>query len=247
MADLSLTACLGYAHAKLACEHRLDKLDAHLKASGSSCLDSVVVRIGQLSGPECTGEWATAEHVAMIVQSSNTIRALPRLTGEASWIPVDRAAKAMVELANVSHGSRESTNATSTPSRTFDILHLENGARRSWADILKIFARNMDLSSTDTLEWEAWLASVQKLGNQIDDSVPQTPVDANPCIKILDFLQQDFLRLGTGGVVLDLAKARSYSRTLRNSQAISDELIQLYLDGWKGQGWLRSPMRRTSA
>ena len=141
MSDLSLTACLGYAHAKLACEHRLDKLDAHLKASGSSCLDSVVVRIGQLSGPECTGEWATAEHVAMIVQSSNTIRALPRLTGEASWILVDRAAKAMVELANVSHGSRESSNATSTPSRTFDILHLENGARLSWADILKIFAR----------------------------------------------------------------------------------------------------------
>ena len=141
-------------------------------------------------------------------------------------MPVVRAAKATVEVANVSHG-RESTNATSTPSTTSDILHLENGARRSWADILKIFARNMDLSSTDTLEWEAWLASVQKLGNQIDDSVPQTPVDANPCIKILDFLQQDFLRLGTGGVVLDLAKARSYSRTLRNSQAISDELIQL--------------------
>ena len=57
----------------------------------------------------------------------------------------------------------------------------------------------------------------------------------------------DFLQLGTGGAMLDLTKTRSYSSTLSNSQAISDELIKLYLDRWKGQGWPRSPIRRTSA
>ena len=241
MPDLASTAGLGYAHAKLACEHLLETLDRQLSKAGGCHLDSTVVRIGQLSGAELSGEWTTAEHMAMIVRSSKTIGALPRLTGDASWIPVDRAAKVLVEMAD--RNSRRDCLAQSKK-ETHAILHLENEARRAWSDILAIFARSLGLRSSDTRDWDDWLSAVEKIHNQSEAESGEKAVDPNPCMKILDFLRDDFIRLGSGGVVLDLQKAKAASITLSNSEAISDELIQRYLDDWKRQGWLQTETHR---
>ncbi|KAI1261342.1 hypothetical protein F5Y18DRAFT_419522 [Xylariaceae sp. FL1019] len=71
---------MGYAEAKWVCESYLDSL-----AKSCSGVDPVVVRIGQLSGPEKTsGTWKADEHIPRLVKSSQKIGAFPDIKGQ--WL-----------------------------------------------------------------------------------------------------------------------------------------------------------------
>ncbi|KAI0437521.1 hypothetical protein F4803DRAFT_565987 [Xylaria telfairii] len=68
---------MGYAEAKWVCETYLDHLAKHLVG-----VEPVVVRVGQLSGPERTsGIWKTEEHIPNLVRASQKIGAFPDLKG----------------------------------------------------------------------------------------------------------------------------------------------------------------------
>ncbi|KAI0465610.1 hypothetical protein F4859DRAFT_528306 [Xylaria cf. heliscus] len=68
---------VGYAEAKWICETYL-----HHTAKTSLGIEPVVVRVGQLSGPEkTTGIWKAEEHIPRMVRASQKIGAFPELKG----------------------------------------------------------------------------------------------------------------------------------------------------------------------
>lgn len=69
---------MGYAEAKWICEHML----LHAGRTFGQEVDTVVVRIGQISGPENTGGlWKMGEHVPVLVKASHMVGAFPLLDG----------------------------------------------------------------------------------------------------------------------------------------------------------------------
>lgn len=85
MSDPLVAAPLGYAEAKWVCERILDHAGREFGAE----VEPVVVRIGQISGPESTdGTWKTAEHLPKLVQASQKVGAFPRMDGASTQKPI---------------------------------------------------------------------------------------------------------------------------------------------------------------
>lgn len=78
MLDSLVAAPLGYSEAKWVCERVLDYAGREFGAE----MEPVIVRIGQVSGPEGTdGTWKTGEHIPKLVQASQKVGAFPRMDG----------------------------------------------------------------------------------------------------------------------------------------------------------------------
>jgi hypothetical protein len=56
---------------------------------------------------------------------------------------------------------------------------------------------------------------------------------------LLPFLREEFQVLSSGGVVLDTARARRVSRSLRGCNGVSIELLDLYLESWRRERFLQ--------
>ena len=68
---------MGYAKAKWICETILNHVGQRLKGHVELC----TVRVGQLSGSETSAHWNSAEHIARLINASNSVKCLPRLSG----------------------------------------------------------------------------------------------------------------------------------------------------------------------
>ncbi|EKM53824.1 uncharacterized protein PHACADRAFT_125794 [Phanerochaete carnosa HHB-10118-sp] len=205
LADPRAVDHFGYAEAKWVCEQMFAR-------AAEQFADRVVVnsvRIGQMTGAEATGAWNAAEHFPMIVKSCRAVGRVPAIEGHASWVPVNRAAKVMSELL--------------FGARTSGTLHMENPSRQPWTVILRVIASALGVPSDEFPPYAEWLQKVKA------DSDAAT----NPCVKIIPFLEDEFLRMATGQVVLDTAKARELSPTLDASVALSEEHIRAYIEYWK--------------
>ncbi|KAI1132516.1 hypothetical protein F5Y10DRAFT_261227 [Nemania abortiva] len=198
---------MGYAEAKWVCETYLDQI-----AKRSSGVEPVVVRVGQLSGPERTsGIWKTEEHIPVLVRTSQKIGAFPDLKGVASWIPVDRAASSLSEVLLC----RGKIN---------NFLHLENPVRQPLKDIFTIMAHEMRLQRPYIIPLEQWLQRAAMTGE----------------IRSLEsFYKDHFQELAGGAVTLDTAEARALSNRLRCSCGLQKELIIEYVQRWQRDGFLK--------
>lgn len=68
---------MGYADAKLVCEHMLDEtLHRHPESFRASS-----VRIGQISGSKVNGNWNPVEHLVHLIKSSQTLGVFPAMDG----------------------------------------------------------------------------------------------------------------------------------------------------------------------
>lgn len=133
---------------------------------------------------------------------------------DASWIPVNRAARVMAEL------------LFNTP--TSGVLHMENPARTPWAAILATLSSALALPPSAHVPYADWLAAVKA----------NADARANPCAKIVPFLEEEFVRMATGTVVLDTERARGVSAALRESAPVDEGLLRGYVAYWRKEGFL---------
>ncbi|KAM5346094.1 hypothetical protein ACJ41O_009099 [Fusarium nematophilum] len=205
--DPGVATPMGYAEAKWICEQMLSQAGRELKNE----VEPVVVRIGQLSGPEsCEGVWKNTEHIPALVRASQMVGALPALDGTASWLPVDRAARSLTEMA---------LHVGDIPR----FLHLENPVRQPMADICTFVAAGLGLP-VKAIPYEEWL---------------QRCVDAGALRSLEGFFMEHFRALASGSVVLDTKMARAVSGTLRGSGGLSQELAVKYVERWRKEGFLK--------
>lgn len=71
------TLPIGYADAKLVCENMLQRT-LHRQPDW---FKSAIVRLGQIAGSRVDGYWNPAEHIALLLKSSQSLRILPDLHG----------------------------------------------------------------------------------------------------------------------------------------------------------------------
>ena len=103
---------------------------------------------------------------------------------------------------------------------------MENPARQAWIDILSVLASSLSISSS--LPYDQWLEKVKS----------NPDAKTNPCVKIVPFLEEEFVRMATGVVVLDTKEAEKVSPTLASSKPVSEELVRKYVEFWTQQGFL---------
>jgi thioester reductase-like protein len=100
--DISHVQKTGYARSKYVAEHIV------LNAARQAGADARVLRVGQLVGDSKVGQWNTTEGIPLMIQTAVTLGALPALDEEMSWLPVDHAARIILDCCDVPSEDTES-------------------------------------------------------------------------------------------------------------------------------------------
>ncbi|KAI0412771.1 putative polyketide synthase [Xylaria grammica] len=211
----------GYGDAKYICELMLDAtLHRHPER-----FTAMVVRPGQIAGSSTSGYWNAMEHLSFLVKSSQTLRALPDLTGPASWTPVDTVAGALGDLLFTPRGKQP-----------YAVYHIDNPIRQPWEGVLRALATALDMPH-GTIPLDEWIqrvkehARTQERGREHEGD--------NPAILLVDFLEDNFVRMSCGGLLLDTARAREHSATLAACGPVGEDVVGLYVRSWRKMGFLR--------
>ncbi|KAI8635190.1 putative polyketide synthase [Xylariaceae sp. FL1651] len=211
----------GYGDAKYICEIMLDEtLHRHPER-----FRAMVVRPGQIAGSSTSGYWNPMEHLSFLCKSSQTLQALPDLHGPLSWTPVDTVAGTLVDLLTLPN--------TVTPYPTY---HIENPIRQPWQETLSALADAMDVPRDNAVALDEWVRRVKAHTREVGAREHEGD---NPAILLVDFLEDNFVRMSCGGLLLDTAKAREHSRTLAGCGPVGEGLVRLYVQSWRDMGFLR--------
>lgn len=135
-------------------------------------------------------------------------------------MPVNRAAAVIAELL-FSSGFQP-------------MYHMENPSRQSWQGILEnlasILTSNSNQAPLPIIPFETWLERVRELGNDQQH---------NYALKVMPFLEHDFIRMASGAVILRTSNAKLDSPTMVTSTALDRKHLEEYCDYWRRQGFLK--------
>jgi len=190
------------------CE-QVGKAAAELYGQDDALVKASSVRIGQMTGPEGSGTWNESEHFPLLVHSSAELKVVPALTGSLSWIPVNRAGDAITEMLF---------------SKTFrPVYHMENPSRQSWEGLIDNLAHI--LGGVPKVPFSQWLQKVKSTGE-----------GKSPAYRVINFLENDFVRMSSGRVILRTAETKLDSPTLVKSTSIDRRHLEEYVAYWRSIG-----------
>jgi acyl transferase domain-containing protein/nucleoside-diphosphate-sugar epimerase/acyl carrier protein/SAM-dependent methyltransferase len=203
----------GYSDAKLVCERMLDEtLHKH-----PDRFRPMAVRLGQVAGSSTSGYWNPIEHFSFLIKSSQTLRAFPALEGELSWTPVDAVAGTLGDLISGDH-------------RPYPVYHIDNPVRQQWRDTIPVLSEALGIPSSNVIPFKDWVGLVRRFpGSEVD----------NPAVRLIDFLDDNFLRMSCGGLLLDTTKSREHSPTLAAVGPVSGDVARRYVKAWRDMGFLQ--------
>ncbi|UPX21004.1 Noranthrone synthase [Ascochyta rabiei] len=198
----------GYSEAKWGCEQMI----ANTLQQHPHRFRATVVRLGQIAGSRTSGYWNPMEHFGFLIKSSQTLNALPDVPGTAFWTTVDDIAATLSEL----------VLADCTP---YPVYHIENPAGQSWKTLNSILGTALNI--TNFIPFEEWVERVRA-----------APKQNNPASSLLNFLDDNYLRMSCGGLVLDVRCTLEHSSTLRAVGPVSEEVVRKYVHIWREIGFL---------
>ncbi|OBZ65571.1 Polyketide synthase HetM [Grifola frondosa] len=153
----------GYGESKWVAESIL------LRAMHDTGIHVNIVRVGQLCGDTTHGGWGEKEWVPSMLRSSQALKAIPVRDEMISWIPVDVAASALLEMA----GSAE------------PVLHLVHPMPVPWTVFSDAASDLLDLPA---IPWVEWVAKLQAM--HADSGLDQAALGDNPAVTLLDFFSK---------------------------------------------------------
>ncbi|KAJ5641292.1 hypothetical protein N7490_005292 [Penicillium lividum] len=210
----------GYGDAKYVCERMLDAtLHKYPDNFRPMC-----VRLGQVAGSSKTGYWNSLEHLSFLIKSSQTLRAFPDFQGELSWTPVDAVASTLADLVSYS------ASDFSAASTVYPIYHIDNPVRQAWSHMVPVLAAALNIPQTNILPFTEWVSRVRHFPGSVEKD--------NPAFKLIDFLDDNFLRMSCGGLLLDTLHTQQHSPTLASLGSVSNETAERYIRHWKATGFL---------
>ncbi|KFA51940.1 hypothetical protein S40293_07064 [Stachybotrys chartarum IBT 40293] len=203
----------GYSDAKLVCEG----LVAETLGRYPDHANAMAVRVGQVAGSSISGYWNPMEHFSLLVKSAQTLNALPALPGHLSWLPVNDVAASLADL-------------LLSDSPATNIYHVENPVRQPWSEVTSLLADELAIPSSNIIPYDEWLKLIRDFPRHRDAE--------NPAKRVITFLENDFIRMATGGLILGVDKATKVSKTLRNAVLVERGLIKSYIRSWRDRGVL---------
>ncbi|KAJ7624056.1 male sterility protein-domain-containing protein [Mycena polygramma] len=165
----------------------------------TSPLKPVIARLGQLcaSSAEGGGRWNPNEWFPLIVRSAATTGSLPLLTGDVSWIPLNIAASAVLDLINAPP--------------TFECANIVHPHPVAWTTILNPLAETL---SVPIVPYYEWVESLRRVAET--DAARETPA-----IALLDI----FMSQRGGSVFIDGDQKFDLENTRTASPAFAKDLV----------------------
>ena len=207
---------LGYSRSKWVAEAICES--AYLKTRMAGRIG--VLRIGQLCGDTESGIWNVTEAWPLMLSSVKVTGSLPDLKGEKlSWLPVDIAAMAVVEIAldGTTHryGTLEGANKN-TP-----VYHLLNpSTQTTWSDLLRwIQQLSPDITIVPAAQW------VHRLENLTGEDAK------HPARKLVGLWRDAYCREdieagdGKGDVVFEMDQTKKVVSAMRDVGPVTEEMV----------------------
>ncbi|KAI1314091.1 hypothetical protein F5Y03DRAFT_402323 [Xylaria venustula] len=207
----------GYAHAKWVCERMLDETLHKFPGYFRAC----VVRPGQIAGSSVSGYWNENEHLSFLLKSSQTLKMLPALEGDMCWTPVDKVAAGIGDILLM---------VDSADSKMSPVYHIDNPVRQPWSKTLSVLADALGVPAENIAPFDEWVRRVRRFPGSSED---------NPAARLVDFLDDNFLRMSCGGLLLETKKSCAHSASMRAVGPVDEETVRLYIRWWKSKGFLR--------
>lgn len=205
----------GYGEAKFVCERILDETLHRFPDR----FRAMSVRLGQVAGSRVSGYWNPMEHLSFLFKSSQTLRAFPAFEGDLCWTPVEDVAGTLADLvlrAGAPH--------------PHPVYHIDNPRRQPWAEMVPVVAEALGIPSDGVVPFREWIRRVRSFPGAMDAD--------NPAARLIDFLDDNFIRMSCGGLLLDTKQSCEHSPTLSAVGPISPFLAKKYIQAWKGIGFL---------
>lgn len=207
--SLSYAQGMGYARSKLVTEHIC--INAH-KQSG---LRSRVLRVGQIIADTKHGVWNATEAILLIFHGARTIKAVPALDENPSWLPVDVVAQSIVEIA--------SSEAES------EVVNVANHDTFHWTRDLIPMLREAGLKF-DELPQREWIA---RLRDSNKDPAANSP------IKLFCFFEKKYDHDEKRSGVRNLSdRARHYSPTLAAAPSLTGDVVSKFVNYFESSCWI---------
>lgn len=237
-------AYMGYGQSKLIGEH----IVANARNSGANAYS---LRIGQVSGHSKKGLWNDSEALPLLIRSALTLKALPDLNHTCSWIPVDKLASTIVEIAQTC--TRPSLTSSSPHSESSqDENHisslipekLANGHNDSLYNVCnsREFTWSAMLSTLKQNGFQFEIVSFEKWIRALRESEERGEEHINPAVKLIDHYEAMYgadSKLGPRRFITE--KAERDSVTLRNGRLriIEDGILNCYVRDWMNR-WMKA-------
>ncbi|KAG1829201.1 L-aminoadipate-semialdehyde dehydrogenase [Suillus variegatus] len=221
--DPSVAQGLGYAQSKWITE-KLCQVASQQTPIRAGVLRDIVTEaragIGQMVGDSQNGVWNETEAISLIIKCTDTIGILPNLDESVSWLPVDYAAKAIIDLVNV------------PPQR------LPLGECPVW-----------NVIHPKLVPWTSVLSSLQHAGLKFKalprhewiKALRASPIDEvnNPSRKLLTFFENKYGQeeLATRYPLLTVQSEKA-SKSLRSAPIADDGLVGKWVAAWRETGFL---------
>ncbi|KAL2015881.1 hypothetical protein VTK56DRAFT_4656 [Thermocarpiscus australiensis] len=205
----------GYGRSKLVSSLILDK------ASEASGVPTEIIRVGQIAGPSGDkGFWNRQEWLPSIVASSVYLGVLPDSLGPMTtveWTPIEGIANLVLEVAGVT--CRVAIEDVS------GYFHGVNPARTQWRRLAETVKEFYGDRIKRLVGLDEWVGALEKSQAAAED------ISKNPGVKLLEWYK-DLTRGGQGYVEMEMERTKSRSRTMREMQPISPELMKNWCRQW---------------
>lgn len=196
----------GYAQSKFVVECVMSDLVEH------KGLPWTIERLGQVCGDTEHGVWNTSEqYPLMFVGGAGRLHQMPALDLSVDWIPVDHAARALVDI--LLHVASADTDRS--------VYHVVQPRTLSWSALLHIL-RSSGLSF-ETVSAQAWVRALESHQD-------------NPAYRLLPFYKQtlaDAFRMP----VFQTLQTASVSSQLHQAPVIDRALFTKFLGYWERVGF----------
>ncbi|KAE9394813.1 CurK protein [Gymnopus androsaceus JB14] len=218
LADPGQAISTGYAESKWVAEQIIHT--AHSLSGVNTC----VLRVGLLCG-SVNGIWDTNHWFPSLVQSSDYVGCLPDGDTLVSWLPMEMAAAAIVDLRD-------------SPSTVVNIVH---PCPIKWGTLMGELAEYLHVPLIPYAEWFGCLEGISR--EQVASSKTSS---AEGAIKLLDMFREgvkphpSFESMGLLPTA-SFTKALDSSPTLKRAQQkhLERSVFQAWVDKWRMKGFLR--------
>ncbi|CAI7625253.1 unnamed protein product [Penicillium glandicola] len=177
----------------------------------------MTARLGQIAGSQTSGYWNPIGHLSFLIKSFQSLRVLPSFESTLPWVPVNNVAGTLTDLLLA--------NGTAHP-----FYRIDNPVGQPWGEMIRVLADALDIPGDNIIPFDQWIRRV-----------PHSPLPIeteNLAGRLVDFLDDRFLRMSCGGLLLDTTHSQEHSPILAGQGTVSAEVTRKYIQAWKEMGSL---------
>ncbi|KAH9907731.1 acetyl-CoA synthetase-like protein [Xylariomycetidae sp. FL2044] len=155
---------LGYSRSKWVAEQICANAHDHAVRCGLKTVGPpvTVLRVGQLCGNEA-GVWNASEAYPLMLSTAKLMGSLPDLPNESlNWLPVDIAARAVLELALTAQGDPTSAAIASLPPQEVPVYHVVNFHKTpTWSEMLACISKEPGPAPFKIVPAKLWVKDLE--------------------------------------------------------------------------------------